>query len=184
MADSSADGPVDRLLDRALFPVAVVAGLMLGLLSIMVTADVAVRWATGRPLIGVFEIAETMLVYCTFLALAYVQLKNQQLRVDILSSRARGRLAGLLNLLECVASIFVYGAIALFTGHEWFKAHQGGFLRRGMLEIPTTYLLTPITIGAALVALVLLWQLVKACRQIATGIEMLPPPSSPSEISI
>jgi TRAP-type C4-dicarboxylate transport system permease small subunit len=183
MADNPG-GPVDRLFERTLFPIAVLAGLMLGLLSIMVTADVAVRWITGRPLIGVFEVAETMLVYCTFLALAYVQLKNQQLRVDILSSRARGRVAGLLNALECIASLFVYGAIALFAGREWVKAYYGGFLRRGMFEIPNTYLLAPITIGAALVVLVLIWQFVKACRQVATGIEMQPPPASPTEISI
>ena len=183
MADHEANDRVERVLDRALFPVAVLAGLMLGVMSVMVTADVAVRWSTGRPVIGVFELTETMLVYCTFLSLAYVQLKNQHLRVDILSARAKGRLAGVLNVLECVASMFVYSLIALYTGHEWVKAHQGGFLRRGMLEIPTSYLLAPITIGAALVVLVLVWQLVQACRQVVTGIDPQKP-TLHSEISI
>jgi TRAP-type C4-dicarboxylate transport system permease small subunit len=183
MAQPDANDPVERALDRTLWPIATLAGFMLAAMSVMVTADVAVRYSTGRPVIGVFELAETLLVYCTFLSLAYVQLKNQQLRVDILSARARGRLAGVLNLLECIASIFVYGLIALYSGHEWVKAHQGGFLRRGMLEIPTSYLLAPITVGAALVVLVLLWQLLQASRQIATGIDRRPPPAH-SEISI
>ena len=74
-------------------------------------------------------------------------------------------------MIECTASIFVYGAIALYTGREWLKASQGGFLRRGMLEISTTYLLTPITVGAALVVLVLVWQLIKSVRQIVTGVD-------------
>ena len=184
MTDSMHEGPIDRLLDRVLSPVAAVAGIMLGVMSVMVTADVGIRWWTGRPVIGVFELSETMLVYATFLALAYVQLKNQQLRVDILSARARGRLAGALNLLECVASIFVYGAIALYSGHEWLKAFQGGFLRRGMLEISTTYLLTPISIGAALVVLVLVWQLIKSVRQIVTGVDEVRVATPHSEISI
>jgi TRAP-type C4-dicarboxylate transport system permease small subunit len=184
MADPARESAVDRLLDRLLSPVAAAAGTMLGVMSVMVTADVAIRWWTGRPVIGVFELAETMLVYATFLALAYVQLKNQQLRVDILSARAKGRLAGLLSLIECTASIFVYGAIALYTGHEWLKASQGGFLRRGMLEISTTYLLTPITVGAALVVLVLVWQLIKSVRQIVTGVDELRIAGPSSEISI
>lgn len=184
MAGNDKEGPVDRVLDRTLSPVAAVAGLMLGAMSVMVTVDVAIRWSTGRPLIGVFELTETMLVYATFLSLAYVQLKNQQLRVDILSARARGRVAGALNLLECVASIFVYGTIAVYSGHEWVKAYQGGFLRRGMLEIPNTVLLSPITVGAALVVLVLVWQLVKSCRQIVTGVDEVRVATPPSEISI
>jgi TRAP-type C4-dicarboxylate transport system permease small subunit len=184
MTDSIYQGPIDRLLDRVLSPVAAVAGIMLGAMSVMITADVVIRWWTGRPVVGVFELTETMLVYATFLALAYVQLKNQQLRVDILSARARGRLAGALNLLECVASIFVYGAIALYSGHEWLKAFHGGFLRRGMLEISTTYLLTPITTGAALVVFVLVWQLIKSVRQIVTGVDEVRVATPHSEISI
>jgi len=178
------DSRVERWLDRTLSPVALVAGAMLGLLSLMVCTDVFVRWATGRPLIGVFELAETLLVYATFLSLAYVQLKNQQLRVDILSARARGRLAGLLNLLECVASVLVYGAIAAFSGQEWWKAFRGGFLRRGMLEIPTTVLLTPITVGAFLVVCVLVWQAWKSLRQIATGVDQIRVAAPSSEMSI
>jgi TRAP-type C4-dicarboxylate transport system permease small subunit len=184
MAEGVKEGPVDRVLDRTLSPVAAVGGLMLGVMSVMVTVDVAIRWSTGRPLIGVFELTETMLVYATFLSLAYVQLRNQQLRVDILSSRARGRLAGVLNLVECVASIFVYGAIAFYTGQEWVKAFYGGFLRRGMLEIPTTVLLSPIAVGAALVVLVLVWQLIKSGRQIVTGVDEPRVAAPPSEISV
>jgi TRAP-type C4-dicarboxylate transport system permease small subunit len=184
MSSTTSTDTVERWLDRSLYPIALIAGAMLLLLSLMVCADVAVRWATGRPLIGVFELAESMLVYSTFLSLAYVQLKNQQLRVDILSARARGRLAGTLNLLECLASILVYGAIAYFSGHEWVKASQGGFLRRGMLEIPTSYLLAPICIGAFLVVCVLVWQAWKSCRQIATGVDEIRVVAPPSETNI
>ena len=146
-------------------------------------ADLARQVEVRRTTHGVPHIRAQNLVAANY-ALAYVQLKNQQLRVDILSARARGRLAGALNLLECIASIFVYGAIALYSGHEWLKAFQGGFLRRGMLEISTTYLLTPITIGAALVVLVLVWQLIKSVRQIITGADEVRVATPHSEISI
>lgn len=166
---------VDRMMERLLSPFAIVSGLMLALLSTMVTTDVLVRWYTGRPIIGVFEVAESMLVYCTFFALALVQLRNQQLSVDILSSRTRGRFAGVLRLIDRLASLLIYGVIVWFTGHEWIKAYQGGFLRRGMFEIPTTVLLSAIVIGAALVCLVLLWQLYKALSQIVTGLDEVRP---------
>jgi TRAP-type C4-dicarboxylate transport system permease small subunit len=171
MANRSLPESIDRALDRLLLPFVIVAGLMLAIISTMVTIDVAVRWIKGRPLVGIFELAETLLVYCTFFALGYVQFRNQQLRVDILSGRATGRLAGALRLLDCLASLIIYGIIAAFSGAELIKAYQGGFLRRGMVEIPTAVLLAPIVIGAALVCIVLIWQLLKAVRQIATGVD-------------
>lgn len=174
---------IDRLLDKLLSPFAIIAGVMLALLSILVTTDVLVRWFTGRPIIGVFEVAESMLVYCAFFALAYVQFKNQQLSVDILSTRAKGRLGGALRVLDALASLLVYGAITLFTAREWLKAHQGGFLRRGMFEIPTTALLSAIVVGAALVCLVLVWQFLKGFRQVATGVDERRPHGIP-EISV
>ena len=86
-------------------------------------------------------------------------------------------------LVDAVASMFVYGAIAFFTGHEWLLAWRGGYMRRGMLEIPTTVLLSAIVVGAALVWIALIWQTIKALRQLATGIEE-PTAATTPEVSI
>lgn len=174
---------MEKFLERLLWPFAMVSGIMLAALSIMVTVDVVVRWGTGRPIIGIFELAESLLVYCAFLALAFVQFKNQQLSVDIVSSRARGRLGGAFRVLDALASLLVYGAIAIYSGREWLKAYSGGFLRRGIIEIPTAAVLAAIVVGATLVCIVLLWQLYKAVRHLATGIDERRPVSI-GEISI
>jgi len=104
-----------------------------------------------------------------------VQFGNQHLRVDILSSRARGRTAGGLRVLDSLTALFFYGVILVSACREWIKAWQGGFLRRGFIQIPTTVLMSAIVIGCALICLTILWQLARGARQVYSGIDEHPP---------
>lgn len=117
-------------------------------LSVMVTADVALRWLTGRPFVGVFELSETLLVLITFSAVGIVHMDNRQLSVDILSARARGRTAAGLRLFDALIGLLVFGLLLWKSWEEFGKALAGNFLRRGMIEIPTAVPVGFIVLGS------------------------------------
>jgi C4-dicarboxylate transporter DctQ subunit len=144
-------------------------GLLLLGLSVMIVVDITYRALFGRPILGVFEISEVLLLAITFLAIAHVQLLGRQLRIDILSGRAHGRLAGFLQALDAVAGLAFFGILLWMAGTDWLEALAGEFQGRGMLQIPLAVPLGLIAIGTALMILALLLQLGRSARHVATG---------------
>ena len=144
-------------------------GLALLLLAVMISADIAFRWATGRPILGVFEFSEILFVIITFLAVAQAQFTGQQLRIDALSGRARGRAAGALGALDAMVGLAFFGVLLWTSSVDWWEALRGGFLGRGMLQIPTAIPLGFILLGTALMVVTLLIVLGRALRLFLAG---------------
>jgi TRAP-type C4-dicarboxylate transport system permease small subunit len=144
-----------RILDMLFRAAALVAALALMAIAIMITSDVLLRWLTGHPLTGVFEFSTVLLVLVTFLPLALVQFRNQQLHVDILTEHIKGRPGAALTLLDALAGLCVFGLLLHTSFNEFLKAYLGGFLLRGMIEIPTAIPLGTIVVGTVLMLLAL-----------------------------
>ena len=124
-------------------------------IAVMITVDVSVRWATGKAIGGVFELACVLLVLVTFLPLGLVLHDERQLRVDILPGLLKGKALAAIDLLDCAVGILVFGLLLDVATGEFVKAYQGRFLLRGLIEIPTWIPTLMIWAGAlsALVAL-------------------------------
>src|SRR3989304_988235 len=125
-------------MQRILSLSASIAAAALVLISLGITSDVLIRWSTGRPITGVFELASLTLVAVIFLPLGLMQYQKLHIRIDIIRSHARGRWAAALDLLDAMAGLLVFGLLLWFASKEFVKAYQGGFLLRGLIEIPTT----------------------------------------------
>jgi TRAP-type C4-dicarboxylate transport system permease small subunit len=146
---------------------AAVAAAALLLISVGVTADVLIRWTTGHPITGVFELSGLALVVVIFFSLGFMQYEKLQIRVDIITSHARGRWAAAVDLLEAAAGLTVFGLLLWAAGKEFLKAYQGSFLLRGMIEIPTTVEIGFILYGTALILIALVRLLVISARALA-----------------
>lgn len=131
------------------------SGVGLCLLALMVSTDVAVRALTGKPIIGVFELAQLILVLVFFFAVGRVEFVNQQIKVDIVSAQARGRLATALRLLDGLAGLLFFVVILWSGSVEWLKAYRGGFLERGLVEFPTTIPVGMLVFGAFVMCITL-----------------------------
>lgn len=138
--------------------------LSLVAIGLMVTADVLIRWATGRPISGVFEVTSLMLVVAIFLPLGFMQYEKLHIRVDIISSRARGRWAAALDVLDAAAGILVFGLLLWAAAGEFLTAYRGSFRLRGIIEIPTALQIGFIVFGTALILVALGYLLVKSLR--------------------
>lgn len=152
------------MLERLLKGAAQLGGVLLLVLASMITVDVFVRWITGRPIIGVFEIAEILLLVTTFLAMGLLHYRNRELRVDLLSGRARGVTARVLSSLDSLLALAFF-ALLLWSGiREWQDAVAYGAVRRGLVEIPSTVPIGGLVIGVFLTCLALLRRLVDQVR--------------------
>jgi len=172
----AAEGPTGGIFDplgRLLRLFSRLGGVALLALAVLIATDVAFRWLSGRPILGVFEFSEILLLAMTFLAIAYVQFTGQQLRIDFLSGRAKGRTASALSALDGLAGLAFFGILLWSSAVDWWEALHAGFLGRGMLQIPTAIPLGFVLVGTALMVTTLLLLLLRAVRQLVLG-----PPSS------
>ena len=149
-------GPISTPWSRVLTALAGLNAFALLGLAVMITGDVSYRWLFGRPIVGVFEFSEILLVSITFLAIAMVQFSGRQLRVDVLAAKAKGRPAGALGVLDSLIGLAFFG-ILLWTGaQDWWEALRGNFMGRGILQIPTAIPLGLVGVGAGLMVVTLL----------------------------
>ncbi|MEX2642049.1 MAG: TRAP transporter small permease [Acetobacterales bacterium] len=157
-------------------------GLIVLILALMITADVLVRWLTGRPFVGVFEISRVLFVPLIFMTLALVQWTDRQVRVDALVTNAPGRLRiGARGIDQILALAFFL--VLLWTGWEnWLEAFRGGFVGMGMLGIPHAWPMGFLVFGTLLTVVTLALLLLRTARQLIRGVapgERLEPYSQP-----
>ena len=70
-------------------------------------------------------------------------------------------------LLDALAGLLVFGLLLWAGSKEFFKAYQGKFRLRGMIEIPTTVEIGFILYGSALILIALIVLLVRSARSLA-----------------
>lgn len=161
---------IEAVWGRILMTFAALNGLIILTLALMVTADVLVRWITGRPFVGVFEISRVLLVPVIFMVLALVQWTDRQVRVDALVGYARRRVRITVRVLD-QAMALIFFLILLITGwRSWLEAFRGHYVGMGMLEIPQVVPVGFLVFGTVLTVITLVLLLTKSARQLVTGV--------------
>lgn len=116
----------------------VVAGGLLFILAVIISCDILKRWIFGKPILGVFEISELILLIMTFLALGMVEDTDRQMRVDILSSHIKGIPAKVLKLFTSIIGMLFWGFLLWKGSSDWFAAYKLSDVRSGLVQIPLT----------------------------------------------
>ncbi len=161
---------VERVWARILRGFAAINGMIILCLAVMITADVLVRWITGRPFVGVFEISRVLFVPVIFMVLALVQWSDRQVRVDALVARAHGRWKVTVRTFDQVLALGFF-TILLITGSEnWLEAFQKNYVGMGMLEIPHAIPMGFLVFGTFLMVITVVLLLIKSARQLITGV--------------
>lgn len=175
---------IEEVWVRILRAFAALNGLVILWLALMITADVLVRWITGRPFVGVFEISRILFVPVIFMVLALVQWSDRQVRVDALVGRTRGRARVGVRAFDQVLALAFF-SILLWTGSEnWLEAFQRNYVGMGMLEIPHAIPMGFLVFGTFLMVVTLVLLLLRSIRQLLGGVaadEAIEPYSPPLE---
>ncbi len=146
MAVALALGLYRQLLDLC----GLIAGVMIGALALMVSADVVIRNLGAGGLPWALEVAEYILYVSTFLGAPWVLARNAHVRVDVFVSQVPASAAHWADVAVDLVGLLVSLVLLYFGATAAIDAHRIGALIFKELIVPEWWLLTVIPFSAAL----------------------------------
>lgn len=117
-------------LDKALGTIARVCTMLgavaLAVMMLCTTYDVVARAAFERPLHGVVDITEIMILCVALLGLPEVCLRDEQIRVDIVDGLVSAPVLMALKLIGAIATIAFMAVLLLNVAQPMFDAYRFG----------------------------------------------------------
>ena len=131
-----------------------VAGLVLILLMLLTTADVAGRYFFNSPIDGVFDLTQFAVSIMTFLGLAYCGFRGAHVVIELLYDRLPPGARRVLNRVTNLAGCILFGVIGWRTAVQSIDIREMGEASQ-MMEIPFWPLYYLVAFGSGLFAWVL-----------------------------
>ncbi len=160
---------IAHVIHRIVYYACFLGMVVLLLMMLLTTFDVAGRSFFRRPIPGAFEITQYMLAIMVLLGFAYAQQAGQHIRVDLFLSRMPPR-AGL-----TVSFIFYLAGLAFLALLAW-QGWEGGFTAielksaSDILRIPTYPFEFIVAVSASLFFIEVLLKLITTIGNIKKGI--------------
>jgi TRAP-type transport system small permease protein len=131
---------------------AVASALLLGVLALLVPADVVARNLGWGTLPWILEVSEYCLPLATFLVAPWLLSRSEHVRVDVLVTLLPRRVARVLDVLAdaaglAVCAVFVVYGIRAVTG----SAQQGALVIKSVV-FPEWWLFAPVPVSFAFLA--------------------------------
>lgn len=141
------------IFDRILNLFGVLAGMVIVAIMLAVSIKVVFRYFLLARLMGVDEIAESALLYISFLGAAWLLRREGHVSIDILFIRLKKRTQAILTVITSIIAalmsmILVYSG-TMATIDTW----QRSVVTPTILEIPKTAILCIIPLGSALLVI-------------------------------
>lgn len=138
------------------------AGVALTAMMLLTVADVIGRYIFSKPIRGTYELVGFLLVGAGSLGLGYCQVKKAHIRVDFLLQRfpekLRAILTPLANFLGFAAFSLLCWRCALYA--KYYLSATGN--HTDTLNIPLFPFVVVLAVGTGMLALVLLFDLIKS----------------------
>lgn len=141
-----------------------IASLLMAGLMIIVCVDLTLRYFFNSPLLWGTEVTEILLLYITFLGMAWVFREDGHVVIDVFTSQVTGRKKKILNgvsyfLVGIVAAVLVY--YGFYTVYDHFRR---GVFNPTVIETPIWLIIVVIPIGSVplfLEVLIKVWKLIR-----------------------
>jgi TRAP-type C4-dicarboxylate transport system permease small subunit len=141
-----------------------IASLMMAGLVIIVCVDLTLRYFFNSPLLWGTEVTEILLLYITFLGMAWVFREDGHVVIDVFTGQITGRKKKILNGI----SYFIVGivsAVLIYYGfYAAFDHFKRGVFNPTVIETPIALIIVVIPIGSIPLFLEVLikgWKLIK-----------------------
>jgi len=141
-----------------------IASVMMAGLVIVVCIDLALRYFFNSPLLWGTEVTEILLLYITFLGMAWVFREDGHVVIDVFTSKAVGRKKKILDgssyfLVGIVSTVLIY--YGFYTTYDHYVR---GVYNPSIIETPISLIIIVIPVGSVplfLEVLVKGWKLLK-----------------------
>jgi|WetSurMetagenome_2_1015567.scaffolds.fasta_scaffold59943_2 TRAP-type mannitol/chloroaromatic compound transport system permease small subunit len=112
------------------------SGFLIIFMMLTIVVDVFGRYVFNRPLVGGVELNRTLLVIIVFFGLAFTQLNQGHIRVDLLLIRASPKWGLILEAFALMIAIPVYGIVAFATIPVTIQSIVIGEYETGLIPFP------------------------------------------------
>jgi C4-dicarboxylate transporter DctM subunit len=146
------DAPSDplwiRIIDRATLILSVVAGVVVAVLGLHVIVDASSRTLFNSPLPGTIDlVANWWMVIVVFLGLAFTQMRNEHIRVTLLSDALSPKARRIVTVSMLLIGAATFLGMAYYSVLEAIYATQSGELAAGALGVPVWPLRWVVVVG-------------------------------------
>lgn len=142
-----------QLLSHCNRAAALLAGFALLFMAVLGAADVIAGRGFNRPIPGLFEMTETLMVFSIFLALALAQHNKRHIRVEIVLDWLPPRGKSICDLLNVLLVGVFFAFIAWFGWDAAIYSFTEGQYRPGAIRLPVWPAKTALAVGATLMIL-------------------------------
>ena len=157
--------PITRLIEKLVTYMGLGSSGIVMVILFFIVAEVASRAIFNKPIKGVIEISGFMLVLVVFLGIAYVQLRKGHIRVDFLISRFPPRLRSLHFMLTSIIILTIFSLIGYFGARMTMQSYQVGEYEITISFLPVWVIRMFVPIGAFLINLIVVSELVQEIRK-------------------
>jgi len=167
---------LDASLDVINTLMAVVAAVMIIFMMFAICYAVLTRFLWNEPIPWVVEVSSYLMLYITFLGMAWLQGKNGHVRIDLFTSRMSYRTTALLDGFTSLGGLAVGLVLAWKGTAVTIDYFQRDVTVIGILNTPQYVLMGIIPIGGALL---LLQFILRTLRSFRTALRKTQPSGEP-----
>lgn len=138
----------------------IAASIVLAAMMLLTVADVFMRYFLRLPILGTTELTENMMVCLTFFGLAWCAAQQSHLRVDLVMSRFPPRVQSFVESMTTLAGLVMVALIAWRSLIEGIAVQELNIIS-SLLRIPAFPFYYVIALGSALLALVMVAQVIQ-----------------------
>lgn len=158
MMKAARNDPIERMLERTSFVLAVFAGLCLLFMMALIAVSVIMRYVVGQPLLGINEIVQLTAVGMVMTSLPFCTFHNGHVTVDIFDNKigAWGRMIG--DIVSRVLSIVALSVLCWRALLRVFDSFEFGDTTN-MLGLSLWPFYALLAAGIGLCVVIFAWQI-------------------------
>lgn len=171
---------IESLLEKLAFAVLIVGGIGMLISMFLGVADVVGTQGLGKPVPGAKEVTESTMVLIVFGALTYAQIRRSHIRVELIYTRMGPRIRAAMDFVAHGFALLFFALLSWQAINEAQYSWQIDESVDGLIRFPLYPARITLAVGACLVCVQLLLDLIEDALRIRSGEE----PPSPGSAAI
>lgn len=122
------------------------AGVILILLTVVISAGIIMRYYFKAPIRGLVELSEYSMLWITFLVAAWVLKDDAHIKMDVVLNMLRPKVRVVLNIITSILGTVTALGLMWYSGKAVLDLYKTGFYQPVVFEIPKAYVMAIIPV--------------------------------------